>query len=100
MSMFLMISGMAIVTYLPRVLPSLFMDRIHLSKRFEQFLRLIPYTALTAMVFPAVLYVDDSLWIGLLGSLFAIGCAWKKLPTILVVVLTIGFVFSLYLLGI
>ena len=42
---YLMILGMTLVTYLPRVLPAFLMGRIRLSARVEHFLQLIPYTA-------------------------------------------------------
>ena len=84
-----LIIGMSLVTYFPRVLPSLFMDRIHLSKRFELFLQLIPYTAMSALIFPNVLYVDKHISVGLMGALCAFVCAWKKIPTILVVIISI-----------
>lgn len=99
MNMVLLVGGMAIVTYLPRVLPSLCFDRFELSERMKIFLQLIPYTALTAMVFPAILSIDENRWIGILGGIFAIACSWKKLPTIVVVILTIFFVFLLYAIG-
>ena len=44
---YLMILGMTLVTYLPRVLPAFLMGRIRLSARVEHFLQLIPYTAMT-----------------------------------------------------
>ena len=55
---YLMILGMTLVTYLPRVLPAFLMGRIRLSARVEHFLQLIPYTAMTALVFPGVFSVD------------------------------------------
>lgn len=96
MRMVVLISLMGLVTFIPRAIPAFCLDRFHLSKRFEMFLKLIPYTALTAMVFPAILSVGDTPWIGVLGGLFAIVCAWKDCPTILVVIATIAFVFVLY----
>lgn len=99
MNMVLLVGGMALVTYIPRVLPSILFDQIQVSKKMKVYLQLIPYTALTAMVFPAILSVDENQWIGILGGLFAILCSWKKLPTIVVVILTILFVFVLYTIG-
>ena len=39
---YLMILGMTLVTYLPRVLPAFLMGRIRLNARVEHFVRLIP----------------------------------------------------------
>ena len=62
---YLMILGMTLVTYLPRVLPAFLMGRIRLSARVEHFLQLIPYTAMTALVFPGVFTVDANPWSGM-----------------------------------
>ena len=85
-----MILGMALVTYLPRALPALFMDRLSIGPRMRRFLGLIPYTAMTALVFPAVCTVGDSAWQGALGALTAGILAWKKCPVILCVVAAVA----------
>ena len=41
----LIILGMCAVSYLPRVVPALFISRIKFSPYFKRFLDLIPYTA-------------------------------------------------------
>ena len=64
---YLMILGMTLVTYLPRVLPAFLMGRIRLSARVEHFLQLIPYTAMTALVFPGVFSVDANPVLGMRG---------------------------------
>lgn len=66
---YLMILGMTLVTYLPRVLPAFLMGRIRLSARVEHFLQLIPYTAMTALVFPSVFSVDANPVLGVVGGL-------------------------------
>lgn len=77
---YLMILGMTLVTYLPRVLPAFLMGRIRLSARVEHFLQLIPYTAMTALVFPGVFSVDANPVLGVVGAAVAGGLAWKKCP--------------------
>lgn len=77
---YLMILGMTLVTYLPRVLPAFLMGRIRLSARVERFLQLIPYTAMTALVFPGVFSVDTNPVLGVVGAAVAGGLAWKKVP--------------------
>lgn len=79
---YLMILGMTLVTYLPRVLPAFLMGRIRLSARVEHFLQLIPYTAMTALVFPGVFSVDANPVLGVVGAAVAGGLAWKKCPII------------------
>ena len=48
MRMVVLISLMGLVTFIPRAIPAFCLDRFHLSKRFEMFLKLIPYTAFPA----------------------------------------------------
>ena len=72
-------------TYLPRMLPALFMNKIQVSGRLATFLQLIPYTAMASLIFPAILYVDENMWIGIVASVVAVMAASKKLPVIGVV---------------
>lgn len=87
---YLMILGMTAVTYLPRALPALLMGRLHLGPRVQRFLRLIPYTAMTALVFPGVFSVDADPLLGLAGAAVAGGLAWKKCPVIVCVLAAVA----------
>ncbi|MCT4660567.1 MAG: AzlD domain-containing protein [Tissierellales bacterium] len=49
---FILIMGMMVVTYLPRVLPFYVMGKLKLNSRIEQSLKYIPYAALGALVIP------------------------------------------------
>ena len=70
---------MAVVTYLPRVLP-LALVRKKIKNRFVQsFLLYMPYGVLGAMVFPQVLYATASLASALCGAAVALYLAHKKL---------------------
>ena len=75
----LVILGCAIVTFIPRLIPALFIDRLNFSPKVEKFLNLIPYTALAALICPGVLTVDSQLWyIGLIGAVVAAGSVVTK----------------------
>lgn len=80
-------------TYIPRLLPALFMDKIQVSKKVNIFLQLIPYTAMASLIFPAIfpaiLYVDENVWIGIIASVVAVIAALKKLPVIGVVLASV-----------
>ncbi|MGI6227773.1 MAG: AzlD domain-containing protein, partial [Peptococcales bacterium] len=43
---YLIVIGMALVTYLPRVLPIIFLQNLKLPKKLQRFLSFIPYTIL------------------------------------------------------
>lgn len=72
-------------TYLPRMLPALFMNKIQVSGKLATFLQLIPYTAMASLIFPAILYVDDNMCIGIIAGIVASVTALKKVPVIGVV---------------
>ena len=61
------------------------MDKIQVSGKVNIFLQLIPYTAMASLIFPAILYVDKNIWIGIIASVVAVISALKKLPVIGVV---------------
>ena len=77
----LIILGMALVTYIPRALPAMFISKMKMSRGVEKFLRLIPYTAMAALIYPGILATDSAnVWIGIAGGLTAFILSWKQLP--------------------
>jgi branched-subunit amino acid transport protein len=99
MKLVLLILGMAIVTYLPRAIPAALIGHLRFSERTEQFLSLIPYTAMTALVFPGILTMDaTNLWIGLIGGATAFILGWRKLPIMVVIIGAVIMVMLAYML--
>ena len=98
MNAWILIAFMAAVTFLPRVLPGYLVGKIHYGKRIEKFLRLIPYTAMTALVLPGIFSVDTSYWwIGAVGGLVAIGLSCvKKMPLAVTVITSVASVMLIY----
>ncbi len=79
MNITLLIILCALVTFIPRVIPAIFVERLNFSPKFDKSLNLIPYTALVALICPGVLTVDPDLWyIGLIGAIIAGRLAWKR----------------------
>lgn len=73
MSLIGIIVGMAVVTFLPRFLPAVLVNRFTPPKWFQNWLEYIPYAALGALIFPGILTVEASApWIGLGGGLVAL----------------------------
>lgn len=86
----LLILGMAVVTYIPRALPAVIIDHLHFTPKFEKFLKLIPYTAMAALIFPGVIKMDPTRpEIGILGGGTAAILAWFKCPVIVCVLAAI-----------
>ena len=95
--MALVILGYAVVTFIPRLIPALFIDKLDFPPKVEKFLNLIPYTALAALICPGVLTVDNQLWyIGLIGAIVAAALAWKKVPLGAIVILTVVILIAVY----
>jgi len=87
MNILILIIGMAVVTYIPRLLPALFLDRIQFPDWFQKWLKSIPYAALGALIFPGVMLVEkDQPLLGLAGGLAAFMLALLNLHIILVMV--------------
>lgn len=89
---------MAVVTYIPRAVPAVLIGKMKFRPQMEKFLRLIPYTAMSALIFPGVFSADNSSpEIGIVGGLTAGVLAWKKLPVMVCVLAAIAADFILYL---
>ena len=71
------VAVMAIVTYIPRMLPLTFMRRKIQNRFIRSFLYYVPYAVLGAMTFPDVLYATGSLWTALAGLIVAVLMAWR-----------------------
>ena len=94
----LLILGMALVTYIPRAVPAVLVNKIRFGQRTKRFLRLIPYTAMSALIFPAVFSVDAANpWIGIAGVAVAALLAFRKCPVMVCVLAAIATDFFLYL---
>ena len=73
MNITLLILGMTAVTCIPRIIPSFVVEKVRLNRYFERFLKMIPYTAMAALIFPGVLSVDATRWyVGIIGAVIAI----------------------------
>ena len=95
----LLIFCMFAVTFVPRALPAFLVEKLNFGKKFERFINLIPYTAMTALIIPGVITLDSSnYFVGILGCCFAIllSCI-KKIPLAVVVVTSVLFVMLTYL---
>ncbi len=85
MNILFLILGMAVVTYIPRLLPALFLDRVKFPDWFRKWLNNIPYAALGALIFPGVILVEkDQPLLGLAGGLTALILAVLNLHITLV----------------
>lgn len=89
LKIFLLLLGMMLVTYIPRLLPLFFVDKLKISGKVEKFLKLIPYTAMSALIFPGVFSVDVNPIVGIAGGAVAAVLAFFKCPVMVCVLAAI-----------
>ncbi len=91
-NLLLLIFGMMLVTYLPRVIPFLTLSNKPLPTFWQNVLQNIPFAILGALIFPGVLHIHEHLWYGLLGAVSAIFLSYIGVNIIIVI---LGAVFVL-----
>ncbi|WP_335870098.1 AzlD domain-containing protein [Bacillus sp. 2205SS5-2] len=92
----LVILGMAVVTYLPRMAPFLLLGEMKLPPFLERVLRNVPYAILGALIFPGAITLNtEDLSFGLIGITSAFLLAFLGWNVIFVVLGSIG-VLTLY----
>ncbi|HWP98254.1 MAG TPA: AzlD domain-containing protein [Syntrophomonadaceae bacterium] len=84
-NMWILVLGMAVVTYLPRMIPMVGLSRLHLPVGLVRFLRFIPVAALGSLTFPSILYSTGNVSSALAGTLLATGLALARFNIILIV---------------
>lgn len=93
----ILILCMGVVSYIPRALPAVLLEKMKFGEQMEKFLNLIPYTAMTALIFPGVFRADaDHPVIGIAGGGIAAVLAWFRIPVMVCVLAAIAVDFVLY----
>ena len=83
--------GMALVTYIPRAFPLTFLEGKELPPVVSGVLSNIPFAVLGALIFPAILYVQQgNLLFGLIGTVVAFSLAYLFSNVMVVVLGTIS----------
>lgn len=84
---------MALVTYIPRMIPLTFLRRKITSRFIRSFLYYMPYAVLTAMTLPAILYSTASMISAIVGLLVAVILAYKNNGLLIVALGAVAAVF-------
>ena len=85
-AIFWMIVGMGAVTYIPRMLPLVVLEKIRLPGLLQNILQNVPFAILGALIFPGVLFIHDEAWYGLAGAFIAFLLAYFSSNVIVVVI--------------
>jgi branched-subunit amino acid transport protein len=91
----IMIGGMALVTYVPRVIPLILGRDLVLPRWIRRWLSFFPYAALGSLIFPGILSViDGKPWIGLVAgacaALLAIPARNAIFPVLVAIAVAVG----------
>ncbi len=89
---------MVSVTYLIRALPFVLFKRKITNRRVKAFLEYIPYTVLSSMTFPAILYSTGNVVAAACGLVGAMVLAWKDRSLLTVALGTCAITFAVSLL--
>ena len=85
---------MALVTYLPRVLPMLVFRRKIKSRFIQSFLKYVPYSVLAALTIPDIFYSTSDQMTALIGAMVALVLSYFERSLVIV---ALGAVFAVYL---
>ncbi|WP_069997400.1 AzlD domain-containing protein [Cellulosilyticum sp. I15G10I2] len=93
MYMFIAILVMAIVTYMPRVLPLTLFNKKIKSTYIRSFLHYVPYAVLGAMTFPSVFYAANNSIYASAGVMAAVILGYFKQSLVIVAMAAVGMVY-------
>ena len=91
----LAITIMALVTYIPRALPIVFIKHEIKNRFIKSFLFYVPYAVIASLTFPSILYVTDNMIIASIGALVAIVLAFFKQKLIVVAISSVITIYGL-----
>jgi len=84
-NIWLLLIAMGAVTYIPRMLPMVFLQTIKLPPFLKRVLEFIPIAALSALIFPGIIYSTGSINSAITGGVIAVVLAWLEVNLLVVV---------------
>lgn len=78
----LLIIGMTLVTYIPRLIPVLFLTNKEMSPKVKRFLQYIPYTSLSVLIIRGVLTASPDMMLPTIAGMGAAGVVAYIRPNI------------------
>lgn len=87
---------MAIVTYIPRVLPIVVFRKEIKSKYIKSFLQYVPFAVLGALTFPDIFYSTGNIATSICGTIVALFLAYREKS---LVVVAVGAILTVYITG-
>lgn len=94
-TMLLIIVGMAIVTYIPRMVPLVFFKTDNINPMIQNILKNVPFAILGALIFPGIVTIHEDIKFGFIGAIVAFLTAYLG-ANLIVVVMTSVSALSIY----
>ena len=95
MSLILLLS-LWLVTFVPRLLPPFIVDKISVPPLIGEFLNVIPYATLGALIFPGIIQaIPSEPGISLVGGAVAVVLSLLRVPLVFVVLASVSVVYVL-----
>lgn len=85
----MIIIGMGIVTYIPRMLPFIALNGVNLPPFIQGVLKNVPYATLGALIVPGIFLINKDIWFGIIGAASAFVAAFFGANVIFVVLSSI-----------
>lgn len=89
-TMIWLIIGLAIVTYIPRMIPLVFFNSDKIPSVVQNVLKNVPFAILGALIFPGILSIHDDFLFGVIGAAAAIFAAYLGANLIVVVMFAVA----------
>ncbi|MBW6410900.1 AzlD domain-containing protein [Clostridium weizhouense] len=86
---------MALITYIPRVIPLTIFNKKIKSVFLKSLLSYMPYAVLGAMTFPSIFYSTENIFYSILGTLVAIILAYFEKNLLIVAVSSVLIIYFL-----
>ena len=100
-SLLLLVLLMAVVTYIPRLIPLVFIRVDNIPKKLRTFLSYIPYAVLGALIIPGGVFgIPDSHLISIIVLAAAALISWIKNSIIITLILCIALAWGLQLIAV
>ncbi|GIM48123.1 branched-chain amino acid transporter [Collibacillus ludicampi] len=87
--LWLLVIGMGLVTYLPRMLPMVLLQHVRFPPFLNRFFQLIPFAALGALIFPGILSSTGSIASSIAGGVLSVVLAFFRANVMAVVLVGI-----------
>ncbi|CAG9622969.1 AzlD domain-containing protein [Sutcliffiella rhizosphaerae] len=86
----IMIIGMAVVTYIPRLIPFVMFQGKELPPFVQAVLKNVPYATLGALIVPGIFLINEDIMYGIIGAVVACIVAYLGANVIVVVISAIA----------